>query len=85
MISLKRIRQYVRQVAVASRPYGCTEESFRDQVAEMASMPRGEIDLTDLRDAIEWNVGENYLRRYRDDEAENYLWKATPKAIAHES
>jgi len=73
------LRRYVREVLVMASPHGVTEDFLHDSVNEL--MP-GDVDLTDLRDAVEFNVGDGHVRSAVNDDTEQREWSITKQGIA---
>ncbi len=75
------VRRYVREVLNMRPGYGKSEPQMLVYVNSL----NGEgIELQDLRDAMEWNHEQDYIRREYDPQAEEYLWFITPKGIAQQ-
>lgn len=81
-ISKAMIRRKIR-TALNIRPgIGRTEEMLMDAVNELVG---GGVSLQELRDGIEWNHGENFIRSEWDAEAEWTEWFITKEGIAEEN
>jgi DNA-binding transcriptional regulator YdaS (Cro superfamily) len=76
------IRQRVRE-AINTRPgFGKTEAVVVQAVNVLLG---GGVSLQEVRDAIEWNHSERFIRSERDEENEVTVWKITPEGQAKES
>lgn len=80
-VSNGRVRQKVRTVLRMQEGEPLAEEPLLDAVNELVG---GGVDLTQLRDAIEWNHGEAFVRRERIDELELDGWVITKAGINHD-
>ena len=78
-ISNGTMRLYVRETCAMAQGYGCTEEMIYDAVNERVP---GKADLTQVRDAVEWNVSKNYLRRQKNEDTDDFEWVITQDGIA---
>jgi len=45
----------------------------------------GPADLSEVRDAIEWNLGKNYIKRRRNEDTDEYEWLITAAGKAKEA
>ncbi|RYD19906.1 MAG: hypothetical protein EOP88_17105 [Verrucomicrobiaceae bacterium] len=77
-----RIRQKVREVINMRAGFGKTEAQVLEFVNDLLG---GGVNLQDVRDAIEWNHTEGYLRRHEDKELEVVQWFITTEGQAKEN
>lgn len=75
------MRRWVREALDAGRGYGWTEQMIRDTVATRTP---GEVDLSDLRRAIEWNHARGYLRSEENEDSGAREYYITREGIAKE-
>lgn len=68
------IRRKIREVLNIRPGFGKTEEMLLDGVNELVG---GGVSLQELRDAIEWNLGESFVRSAWDNEREETEWFIT--------
>lgn len=59
--------------------YGKTEAVLQEAVNDLVG---GGVSLQELRDGIEWNHGESFIRSEYEDEAEETQWFLTPAGKA---
>ena len=79
--SKQMIRRKIREVLDLARGYGKTEKVLLESVNDLIG---GEVGLQELRDGMEWNLGENYIRSHYDQEAEETHWFITPAGQARQ-
>ncbi len=79
MHSKGTVRLYVRETCAMAEGYGCTLEMICDAVG--GRLPGG-ADLTQVRDAIEWNVSKNYLRHRVNEDTDEHEWLITQDGLA---
>lgn len=77
-----RIRKLARETVAMTPGWGHTEEMLRTAVDERVA---GRVDLSDLRDALEWNHGENYLRSKDNEDTDEKEYFITESGLAKES
>ena len=82
IVSTARIRQKIREALNISAGTGKTESMLREMVNELVG---GGVSLQELRDGIEWNHGESYIRSHYDKEAEVTEWFITKDGIRQEN
>lgn len=75
------VRLYVREICAMAEGYGCTEAMIYDAVNER--LP-GKANLTQVRDAVEWNVSKNYLRHQVNEDTDESEWVITQDGLAKE-
>jgi hypothetical protein len=76
------IRKYVREFVAMAQGYGCTEAAIYDSVNERVP---GKADLSQVRQAIEWNLAQDYIRGSENVDTDEYEWRITSEGIAKES
>ena len=81
-ISVGRIRKKLREALNIAPGTGKTETMLLEMVNELVG---GGVRLQELRDAIEYNHGEAYIRSEYDKEAEATEWYITRAGIAQEN
>ncbi|MBK1884113.1 hypothetical protein JIN85_16960 [Luteolibacter pohnpeiensis] len=81
-VSIGRVRQKVREALMIAPGYGKTESMLLEAVNELVG---GGVDLQMLRDGIEYNHGETFIRSKDDEETEQRLWFITKEGIAREN
>jgi len=81
-ISKAMIRRKIREVLNIRPGFGKTEKFLLEAVNELTG---GGVSLQELRDGLEWNHSETYIRSKFEDEAEETLWFITPEGIAQQS
>jgi hypothetical protein len=79
MTSKGQLRKLIREILAMASPYGVTEKMLKDSVDERVP---GKVDLTDLREALEWNHSEEYLRSKKNPDTDEVEYFATPKGMA---
>ena len=82
MATIGIYRNYVRECVAMANGYGCTEEMIFDSVNERVP---GKADLSEVRDAVEWNLGKNYIKRRKNEDTEEYEWIITEDGKAKEA
>ncbi len=80
-VSPARARKAVREVLAMQDGEPLHEKPMLDAVNELVG---GGMDLTALRDAIEWNHGEAFVRKEYVAEAELDGWVITKAGINHD-
>ena len=73
------VRRKVREALNLAPGFGKTEAMLLELVNELCG---GGVDLQSLRDAMEWNHVEAFIRSEYDSEAEETLWYITKNGIA---
>jgi hypothetical protein len=81
-VSTGRVRKKVRAALNIQAGSGKDESMLLEMVNELTG---GGVSLQELRDAIEWNHGEGYIRSEYDDEAEVTEWFITKAGIQQEN
>ncbi len=81
-ISTARIRRKIREALNISPGTGKTEAMLLEMVNELVG---GGVSLQELRDGIEWNHCETYIRTAFDKEAEVTEWFITKEGIRLEN
>lgn len=81
-ISKQMVRRKVRQVLCIASGYGKSEAVLLEAVNDLVG---GGVGLQDLRDAVEWNHGEGFIRSEVDKEAEETVWFITISGKAREN
>lgn len=79
--SIGKLRQKVREVLAMAPGYWLTEKMIVDGVNELIEP---DADLSDIRRALEYNVGERYAEGRENTETENREWKVTKAGIARD-
>jgi hypothetical protein len=79
-ISNGRVRQKVREVLLMQDGEVLSEGPMLEAINELVG---GGVDLTQLRDAIEWNHSEAFVRKERIDELDLDGWVITKAGINH--
>lgn len=80
-VSKAMIRRKIREVLNMRPGFGKTEKMLLEGVNELTG---GGVSLQELRDGMEWNHGETYIRSEFEDQAEETLWFITPDGIAQQ-
>lgn len=62
--------------------YGCTEGMIHQGVNERVP---GKANISDVREAIEWNVAKDYIRRRKNEDTDEYEWVITEQGKAKEA
>ena len=78
----KMLRRKVREVLAIQPGYGKTEKFLVEAVNDLCG---GGQTLQDIRDAMEWNHGEEFIRSAKDDEADEILWFITAAGQAQQN
>ena len=76
------IRRDVRTVLNMRPGFGKSEAQLLDYVNELIG---GGVSLQELRDALEWNLSERYIRSSYDAESETTIWFITQAGIAQQN
>lgn len=76
------MRQKIREALNIRAGSGKTERMLLEMVNELVG---GGVSLQEVRDAIEWNHSEAYIRSAYDDEAEVTEWFITKAGIEQEN
>jgi len=74
------LRRKVREVLNMQPGFGKTEAMLAEYVPELAGGP---VSLQELRDAMEWNHEQSYIRSVDDKETDSILWYI-PAGIAQQ-
>jgi hypothetical protein len=80
-VSNGRVRQKIREVLRMQSGEPLAEAPLLEAVNELVG---GGVDLTQLRDGIEWNHGEAFVRSEHIDELELDGWVITKAGINHD-
>lgn len=80
-VSPGEIRQAVREVLRLQEGEPLHEEPMLKKVNTLVG---GGVDLTQLRDAIEWNHSEAFVRKEHVEEADLDGWVITKAGINHD-
>jgi hypothetical protein len=80
-VSPGRVRKAVRDVLKFQEGEPLNEEPMLDAVNELVG---GGVGLTELRDALEWNHSEAFVRTEYIDELELDGWVITKAGINHD-
>ena len=75
------VRRKVRAVLNIRAGFGKTEGVLLDGVNELTG---GGVSLDELRDAVEWNISQGYVRCKFDEEDEVRMWFITAAGQAQE-
>lgn len=75
-------RKWIRKVIKKGLPFGVPEFALQESVGELAG---GRFDLSAFRDAMEWNLAEDYIRASENKDTDQKEWKLTPRGEAKES
>ena len=81
-ISNARVRKNIRAVLKLSHGKPQDESMLLEGVNELVG---NGVDLSQLRDGIDWNHEHGYIRREYFDELEMMGWFITSSGIAHEN
>ncbi len=81
-VSKAIIRRKIREVLAIRPGFGKTEKFMLECVNELTG---GGVSLQELRDGIEWNHAETYIRSKYENEAEETLWFITAEGIAQQN
>ena len=81
-VSIARIRQKIRQALNIVPGTGKTEAMLLEMVNELVG---GGVSLQELRDGLEYNHGEAFIRSAYDKEAEVTEWFVTKQGIQQEN
>ena len=81
-VSKSMIRRKIREVLNIRAGFGKTEKFMLESVNELTG---GGVSLQELRDGIEWNHGEAYIRSKYQDEADETLWFITAEGVAQQN
>jgi len=73
------IRRKLREVLAMAPGYGKTEKQLLEYVNELLN---GGVSLQELRDAMEWNHAQSFIRSEDDAESEQILWFISRAGIA---
>lgn len=82
IIPIERIRQKVREALKLADGDPLTEGQVHEAVQDLLGRDPG---LQAIRDAIEWNHGEAFIRSEFIEEAEKTAWFITKSGIAREN
>lgn len=80
-VSVGRVRKAVREVLAMQEGEPLGEGPMLDAVNELTG---GGVDLSMLRDALEWNHGEAFVRSEYFEEAEMTGWIITKAGLNHD-
>jgi hypothetical protein len=80
-VSPGRVRKAVREVLAMQEGEPLGERPLHDAVNELTG---GGVDLTHLRDALEWNHSEAFIRSEYVEEADLDGWVITKAGINHD-
>lgn len=81
VIGMAMVRRKVREVCNLQPGHGKTEKMLLEFVNDLCG---GGVDVQMLREAIEWNLGQGFIRYEDDAESEERLWFITAAGIAKE-
>ncbi len=81
-VSIARVRRKIREALNISAGSGKTEGMLLEMVNELVG---GGVSLQELRDAIEYNHGQSYIRSAYDRDAEVTEWFITKAGIQQEN
>ncbi|MGE9266510.1 MAG: hypothetical protein ACQKBY_00315 [Verrucomicrobiales bacterium] len=79
--SKARIRKLVRETLAMAPGYGQTEEMLKAALDERVA---GRVDLSDLRDGVEWNHGKGYVRSRVNEDTDEKEYLITEAGISKE-
>jgi len=77
-----RVRQKIREVLNMAPGYGKTETMLLEFVNELTG---GGVEIEQLRAGIEWNHGQDYVRRHVNEDTDEVEWFITKHGIAKET
>ena len=77
-----QLKKYVRDVCSLAKGYGVTEEFMHDAIN---SLVPGGVELDELREAVEWNVGQVFVKRAYNEDTEAHEWSITKAGIAKDN
>lgn len=80
-IPVQRVRQKVREVLILAHGNPLTEAQIREGVMDLLGR---DVGLQAIRDALEWNHGEAFVRSEYFEEAEMTGWIITKAGINHD-
>jgi hypothetical protein len=81
-VSVERIRKKIREALKLAGGNPQTESQVHEAVNELLGV---RVGLQELRDGMEWNHGESYIRSEWIEEAEKTAWYITRDGIAKEN
>lgn len=81
-VSTARIRKKIRTALNIQAGSGKTEGILLEMVNELVG---GGVSLQELRDGMEWNHGEAYIRSAYDKQADETEWFITAAGIQQEN
>jgi len=81
-VSTGRGRKAVREVCNLAPGYGKTEAVLMDCVNELTG---ADVPVEQLREWIEWNLSEDYIRSKENKDTDEVEWVITDHGIAKES
>lgn len=76
------IKKYVRDVCSLAKGYGVTEEFMHDAISSL--VPAG-VEMDEMREAVEWNVSQGFVKRTYNDDTEAHEWSITKAGIAKDN
>ncbi len=81
-IPIERIRQKIREALKLAQGDPLTEAQIHEAVTDLLGRDPG---LQAIRDAMEWNHGESFIRSEYIEEAEKTAWFITRSGLAKEN
>lgn len=77
-----QLKRYVRDVCSLAKGYGVTEKFMHDSINQL--VPAG-VEIDDLREAVEWNVSQGFVKRAKNEDTEDFEWSITKAGIAKDN
>jgi len=81
-VTIGQLRKLVREVVAMTPGYGHTEEMIQRSVNELVP---GDVDLTMLRTANEWNHSKTYFRTNKNEDSDEWEYFITKEGLAKEA
>lgn len=77
-----QLRRYVRDVCSLAKGYGVNEKFMHDAINQLVP---AEVELDELREAVEWNVSQDLIKRAFNADTDEYEWSITKAGIAKDN
>jgi len=75
-------RKWIRETIKQGSPFGVPDSALQDAVETIAG---GRFDLSTYRDAMEWNLAQDYIRSSENKDTDQKEWRLTKLGEAKES